>query len=590
MAAVAISYAPAWQGQSIWDDDAHLTEPALQSLGGLARIWTEPGATQQYYPLVHTVFWIEHLLWGDVTLPYHLVNILLHVVGALLFLRILETLKVPGAWMAAAIFALHPVQVESVAWISELKNVLSAVFFFGAFLLYLRFDRLRQTPPYVLSLAALVAGLLCKTVIATFPAALLVVLWWKRGKISLKRDVFPLVPFFVAGIGAGLNTAWMERRFIGAEGASFDLGFVERCLIAGRAIWFYLGKLIWPANLVFIYPRWQINASLWWQYLFPVATIALLTVLFALRKRWRAPLAGLLLFCGILFPALGFFNVYPFIFSFVADHFQYLASAAPFALFAAGLTLLFQRLAVPPAVRYGISFVLLIVLAGLTWRQAGIYRNAETLYRTTLAQNPSSWMVHNNLAIILIDQNRLKEAAEHAKAALDLRPDYPKALMNLGNISLKQGQPDYAIACYRKAMALEPRLPDIHTNFGNALRFKGDFVHAIQEYEQAIVQDPQNVPPRNNLAWLLTTCPVTFLRDGAKAVQLATQADRLSQGNNVIVLHTLAAACAQNGDFTSAVETARRALRLASAQDNVSLSAALRHEIELYQSGSTFQE
>ena len=218
MAAVAISYAPAWQGQPIWDDDGHLTSPALQSLGGLARIWTEPGATQQYYPLVHTVFWIEHLLWGDVTLPYHLVNILLHVVGALLLLRILENLKVPGAWLAAAIFALHPVQVESVAWISELKNVLSAVFFFGAFLLYLRFDRLRQSPPYFLSLAALVAGLLCKTVIATFPPAILVVLWWKRGKISLSGAI--CVPWFHSLLPAlprdftrpGWSAASSERR------------------------------------------------------------------------------------------------------------------------------------------------------------------------------------------------------------------------------------------------------------------------------------------------------------------------------------------------------------------------------------------
>ena len=309
-----------------------------------------------------------------------------------------------------------------------------------------------------------------------------------------------------------------------------------------------------------------------------------------MRKRGRAPLAGLLLFCGILFPALGFINVYPFVFSFVADHFQYLASAAPFILFAAGFTLLCRRLAVLPAARYGFSFLLLLILAGLTWRRAAIYRDAETLYRTTLAQNPSAWMAHNNLAIILIDQNRLQEAAEHAGAALDSRPNYPEALMNLGNISLKQGEPDRAVAYYRKALAIEPRLRNLHTNLGNALRFKGDFAHAIQEYEQAIIQDSQDVPPQNNLAWVLATCPATFLRDGAKAALLATQADRLSHGSNVIVLHTLAAAHAQNGDFTSAVETAQRALALASEQGNVSLSAALRHEIELYQSGSTFQE
>ncbi len=171
---------------------------------------------------------------------------------------------------------------------------------------------------------------------ATLPAALLVVLWWKRGSLSWKRDVLPLLPWFAIGMAAGVLTAWVEQNYIGARGSAFDLGFLRRCLLAGRVIWFYLAKLFWPANLIFVYPRWQVNAGVWWQYLFPLGAVALLAALWAMRRRARGPLAGALFFVGSLFPVLGFFNVYPFVFSYVADHFQYLASMGVIAAVAGG--------------------------------------------------------------------------------------------------------------------------------------------------------------------------------------------------------------------------------------------------------------
>ena len=335
--AIIIAYQPAWPGLPIWDDDAHITQPMLRSLQGLARIWMQPGASQQYYPLVHSVFWVEHRLWGDATLGYHLVNILLHAFSALLLVRILRRLEVPGAWLAATIFALHPVQVESVAWISELKNTLSGAFYLGSALAYLEFDRKRGPKLYMVALGLFVLGLLSKTIIATLPAALLLIFWWKRGRLSWRQDVRPLIPFFLAGIAAGLFTAWMERKSIGAQGSEFDFTFIERFLIAGRAIWFYLGKLFWPAELIFIYPRWNVSQAVWWQYLFPAAGLLLLTVLWKLRQRCRGSLLALLYFAGTLFPALGFFNVFPFRYSFVADHFQYLAGIGPITLVSAGI-------------------------------------------------------------------------------------------------------------------------------------------------------------------------------------------------------------------------------------------------------------
>src|SRR5215469_3076679 len=235
---ILFSYLPALQGSFLWDDPMHVTRPDLRSLRGLWRIWFDLGATQQYYPLLHSAFWLEHRLWGDASVGYHLVTVFFHILAACLVLAVLRRLKVPGAFLAAAIFALHPVNVESVAWIAEQKNTLSAVFYLGAMLTYLRFDQQRRLALYVVSLGLFVCGLMTKTVVATLPGALLIIFWWQRGDLSWRRDVWPLTPWFVLGGAAGLFTAWVERRVIGAQGTAYDLSFVERFLLAGRVIWF----------------------------------------------------------------------------------------------------------------------------------------------------------------------------------------------------------------------------------------------------------------------------------------------------------------------------------------------------------------
>ncbi len=413
IAAVFLVYQPAWQGGFIWDDSAHVTRPELRSWYGLFRIWFDLGATQQYYPLLHSAFWVQYWLWGDATLGYHLVNILLHVMAAVMVALILRRLAIPGAYLAAAIFALHPVQVESVAWITELKNTLSAVFYLGSAMVYLRFDEQRRTSLYLWALGLFVLGLLSKTVTATLPAALLVIFWWQRGRLSWRKDVLPLLPFFLLGAVAGIFTAWVERTLIGAQGSAFAIPALERILIAGKAIWFYLGKLFWPANLIFIYPRWETSQAAAWQYLFPVAAFALVVALWALRRRWRGPLAGLLFFVGTLFPVLGFFNVFPFIYSFVADHFQYLASLGIITLVAAGIAMLLKRLQLwrRPA-GYAICVLLLVTLATLTWRQSRMYTDIETLYNTTIDLNPTCWMAYNNRGNIYKDLGNYRQAIE----------------------------------------------------------------------------------------------------------------------------------------------------------------------------------
>jgi len=240
--AILFAYLPALQGSFLWDDQAHVTRPDLRSLRGLGRIWFDVGATQQYYPLLHSAFWFEHRLWGDASVGYHLVTLLFHILAACLVLVVLRRLKVRGAFLAAAIFALHPVNVESVAWIAEQKNTLSAVFYLGAMLAYLRFDQERQRTTYVVALGLFVLGLMTKPVVATLPGALLVICWWQRGGLSWRRDVWPLSPWFVLGGAAGLFMAWVERKVIGAQGAAYELNLLERLLLAARVIWFYLGE------------------------------------------------------------------------------------------------------------------------------------------------------------------------------------------------------------------------------------------------------------------------------------------------------------------------------------------------------------
>jgi protein O-mannosyl-transferase len=693
IAATLLAYLPAWNGKPIWDDNAHITQPELRSARGLVEIWTRLGATQQYYPLVHSVFWIEQKLWGDSVVGYHLVNILIHAVGAIVLLRILLRLKAPGAWLVAGLFALHPVQVESVAWISELKNTLSGLFFFCSILAYLKFDESRNRVSYIAALVLFLFGLMCKTVIAPLPAIILVVLWWRRGRLRPRDDVLPLVPFFALGIGAGLFTAWVERIFVGAQGVAFNLSILQRSLIAARDFWFYLFKLFWPAKLTFIYPRWQISSGVWWQYLFPLALVLLLGLIWQLRKKNRGPLAAALLFLGLLFPALGFINVYPFIYSFVADHFQYLACVGPLTLFSAGVAMSLDSIAPQKNfVRPTISALLLLALGVLSWRQCRDYRDIETLWRTTIARNPDCWMAysnlgsflsahgnpneaiadfrkalelwpnqskdHNNLGKALVQKGRIAEAMDHFQTALQISPDDPdtesnigaallqqgdadkailhlrkavekfpghaQAHINLGNALLQDRQTDAAVAEYektlalpfdhaesqysignafrqkgdieeaivhfRKALELRPDFANAHNNLANALRSQGRIEEAVREYEAALKSEPDSILADNNLGWILATSPNASIRDGAKAVQLAERANRLSGGSDPIILHTLAAAYAENRQFSEAVETAQRALEMADANGITSLAESLRSKLALYQAGSAYHE
>ncbi len=507
-----IIYWPAMHGQMLWDDSGHLTGLSQQGWDGLASMWTRIGATQQYYPLLYSVFWLEHRIWGnpavlfgDNTFPYHVMNVLQHAGVALVLWHVLRRLAVPGAWLAALLFLVHPVNVESVAWMSEQKNTLSALFFLGALACWLRFDDTRRRGPYAAALALFVLGLLTKSVIATLPGVVLVIAWWKRGSLSWQRDVRPVIPFAALAVVSGLVTAWLEYHSVGAHGAEFELSLVQRTLLAAHALWFYLGSLAWPVHLAFFYERWVVSAADPLQWLYLVAIVAVLAALWRFRHRSRAPLAALLIFIGASFPVLGFVNVYPFRFSWVADHFQYLPSMAMFALAAGAAVTIWNRSThlVRTAGALALSLVL-ITLAIMTSRQSRLYGADDiTLYRATIERTPSAWEARFSLASSLMQQGAYAAAIEQVDEGLRYKADDALAVSTKADALASLGRTDDAIAAFNAAIAIDSTRSEIHFDYSTLLFRLKRFPDAIRELETTIRLQPGTSQAHFNLAAVL---------------------------------------------------------------------------------------
>ena len=488
-------YRPAWNGGFLWDDDDYITNnDLLTASDGLRRIWFSLDSPSQYFPLVYTTFRIERALWGLNASGYHWVNLLLHVANALLVWRLLARLNVPGAWLAGAIFALHPVQVESVAWITERKNVLMGFFFLLTLLAWIAFvaeDTRRRWRFYCLALILYALSLSAKTTACTLPAALFLILWLQKKSINRER-ILQIVPFLILGLVMGFLAMWWERYHQGTSRVVFTfLNPVERVLVASRAVWFYLSKLLWPSNLTFIYPRWTISPTHLLDYTWLLAGVVLCAAIyFARRYVGRSVEVAAAFFVVTLSPMLGFIMLFTFRYTFVADHYQYLACIGPIALFSAGVASLGDVLKQHCSYILGAALFVVASLGALTWRQAAMYGDIETLWRTTLAKNPQCWMAHTNLGIVLLQKGQLDDGIAQYRATLEMQPDSWDAEYNLGTALVGKGNVDEAILHCERAVAMQPNDPDSQVSLGDALLAKKQIDEAISHYQKATAIRP----------------------------------------------------------------------------------------------------
>jgi protein O-mannosyl-transferase len=466
LGAAFAAYWPAVHAGFIWDDNHYIQDNILlRHPDGLFKMWTQIDALHQYYPVTFLSFWIEYQLWGANPTGYHIDNIILHALTAIMLWRLLVRLEFRGALFVALLFAVHPVEVESVAWASERKNVLSGLLYMLSLAAYFRTTRGRwivqgtedRVPNhwlgYTVSLLLFFAALTAKSVTSTLPAVILLLTWWKRGTLR-RRDFFPLLPMFIAAIAMGTLTRWVETNIVGAVGPDFDsFSFFDRLCIAGRALWFYLAKIFWPSNLSFIYPRWRLEP---WFIAFAMVAMTGLFSLWLLRKRLgRGPLVAMLFFCGTLIPALGFVNVFPMRYSFVADHFQYIACIGPIALLVA---LIFKVL--PRHLAAAMCIFIATILAFAANARSRVYLNPQTLWSDTVIKNRGSPMAHANLAQAYLQMGDIDHAESELHFTMMLRPYDASDRINMGLCSAQRGDWPQAIIWYSEALSVSPDSPN----------------------------------------------------------------------------------------------------------------------------------
>jgi protein O-mannosyl-transferase len=641
---VFIAYAPVFGAGFVWDDESHLTQnPCIVGPLGLKEIWTSTRAV--YYPLVLTTFWVLHKLVGLNPLPYHILNVLMHAGSAVLLWRLLRQLGVHGAWLGAALWALHPVMVQSVAWVTELKNTQSCLFYLLSIFWFLKwkeepqsrsggfptaagFWSARTSPRFksgdmsphsktashslmlALSLLFFVLATLSKPSVVMLPVVLALCIWWRRGTVGWKDGV-PIVPFLLVSAFASAWTIWEQKFHASAVGPEWAQTWPERLIIAGRAIWFYLGKLVWPHPLIFIYPRWEIHPMQLLAWLPLLGALIFLALIWtaATRRRFqsadmsahskaswsRAVFFAAAYYVISLFPVLGFFSVYFFRYSFVSDHFQYLASMGPLALAGAAIATLVGRLCETPlelasdtdalqssSDNIGVArrklflgslgcSILLLSLVFLTWQQTTVYHDVITLYTRTLAKNPACWMAHYNLGIALHDHGETDRAITHYRQAIELRPGYAEAHYNLGRLLAEKGEFNDAISHYEATLAINAADAEAHSNLGATLFQAGRVDDAIAHYQEALAVRPDYAEASCNLADALLSKgdmdgAITHYRTCVAVLPNHTDAQ-----------YNLASALLRKGSIDEAIIHYKKALELlpANADAHANLGSAL---------------
>jgi tetratricopeptide (TPR) repeat protein len=600
-----LAYSPAIKGPFLWDDHNYITNNELLSApDGLWRIWFSTDVPSQYFPFVYTTFRFEYQLWGLNPIGYHVDNIILHIISALLLWLILRRLSIPAAFVAAAAFALHPVNVESVAWITQRKNTLMLVFALLSVFFYIELvvrspTKRRSVVFYLLSLFCFALSLFSKTTACVLPLVLILILWLKEVPLNTRR-LLQVAPYFVMGIAMGLLTMWWEKNHQGVGLIDLGLTFPDKLLIASRAIWFYAGKIFWPLNLAFSYPRWKIDAAEPAQYVWLLVCFVAAGGLFIFRKPiGRAPVAAILFFAIALFPMLGFFTLYTFLYSWAADHYAYMGTIGLITLAVGiGSSIIYRLGKMGRMVGPVVAAAVLIALGILTWRQAGLYSNPELIWRDTLKKNPDSWLAHNNLGLVLITHNKLDEAIVHLSRSLELVKDTKElhphdiaaAHFNLALIYRGQNKFDEAIEQFEQTVKIDPNdfeaqreLAMTHYQWADVLSKEGNVLGQITQLHRALDVAPGYVDALQSLVGIFVNTTDPDTRSATKIIEYAKRAVATTNSKNPLLLNLLAMVYAADNQFAEAYAAAEKALALCNAAGAADLAAFIRKQMESYE-------
>jgi len=644
-----VVYLPAMRGAWIWGDNERVYDnPFYKDVSGLRKLWfsSEP---KDYWPLFYTAFWVQWRLWGTETTGYHVVNVIWHGLVAVLLWQVLVRLRVPGAWLAGALFAVHPVHVDSVAWISEFVNPFSALFCLLALVCYLRCDERDSWAWYAASVVLFLLAMLSKASVAMLPAVVVLCRLWLRRSWRW-QDAGRIGGLMAIAVGLGLVTVWFQKHSAGAHGYEWSAGFAERTAVAGHIIWFYLAKTLVPYKLMFVYPKWHIDPRSVTSYVPMAGVIALAGVFVWTWRTWgRCMFVGLGAFGVCLFPVLGYFDMFYMKYCYVADHWQYLASMGAIA-WAVGLATWGTELAASclsgraarwaPWERLLWGLTVVAIFATITWRHAATYTDLERVWRDTLAVDNNVAMVHTNLGTLLgrraqtmMAQARrdptgsirkeadrlMKEAEQHYREALRIDPRDEDAHANLGALHFRRGEVTSAIAHYREALKikpahtgartklakamlklrqldeaarhletvarLRPRSAPAQRDLANVLVMQGKWAEATRRYRLALDLAPEDIVTLHRFAWLLATCPADSVRNGPEALSLAQRACRLTDRNDPLALDALAAAYAELGQYQQAEATIGAALGAAQRRGSQALTKSLAGRQAWYRSG-----
>jgi len=565
------------------------------TIGGIAWAFTHIHS-MNWHPLTTISHMLDCQLYGLKPGAHHFTNVLLHSIVAILLLLVLQRMTggpsgTGSIWRSAfvaAVFAIHPLRVESVAWIAERKDVLSGVFFMLTLLTYFRYVRVRSIGHYLTVLFMFALGLMCKPMLVTLPFVLLVLDYWPLGRIrGQKSDVSGhenLVMLVVEKIPlVGLSAISSVVTFLAQRGA---VGWTEQLPVLARinnavvTYAAYMWQMLWPVKLAVFYPHPESRLPLWEIILCLLLLIGITAAAVVLRKSRPYFITGWLWYLGMLVPVIGLVQVG---WQGRADRYTYLPQIGLYIAITWGIA------DVTAAWRWQREILTAgtaIVVGLLSWRasvQASYWRDSETLFTHALAVTSNNDVAENNLGIVFLQKGNLDEAISLLQAAVDLRPENSPAHENLAKALLQKGQVTDALVHYRRLLELQPDNIEVHNIVGTVLIQQGQAREAVEEWQKVLAIQPDNGNAMSNLAWVFATSPDDSLRDGAKAVQLAEQAMRISGGRIPIIFRTLAAAYAENGRFSEAIQTAQRGIELANSRGNSGLATELQSNIVLYQ-------